>query len=274
MAQFYNPSGPGGPQQSQAPRSGGYGGGGTPMGGGNAPAWGGGFDPGMVNMGANAAGQFFNGQMQNVSPAAATFYRSLKYYFSVNNSYVLRKLGILIMPWNKKRWARETSDDGDVNKKFARPLHDENAPDLYIPLMALVTFVLVTGFVKGTGGEFSPDVLQNVLTSCAVTDVLLMLIMYGGLFFTQLSVPTLDLYAYTGYKYFALCVVTLVSLILGSLGYYVALLYMAAALGYFSLKTFAQAVQGAHVDPQQRSLVVLACAVLQPLSMFWLGAGW
>jgi len=235
----------------------------------------------MMQLGAKATEQLWNlhrgsfSPVNSVMPGLSSFYHSLQYYFSVNNSYVVRKLIVLLFPFRKKRWAREGVSDGDVAKKYARPMEDENAPDLYIPLMALVTFVLVTGFLKGTAGKFSPDVLQRVMTSCAVADALLMVVMYGVLFFTQLSVPSLDLYAYMGYKYFSLCVITIASLVFGSMGFYLFLMYMAGALGYFSLKTFAQAVSTPPgVDPSQRSLVVLGCAVLQPLSMLWLGGGW
>lgn len=32
---------------------------------------------------------------------------------------------------------------------YAAPVHDENAPDLYIPLMAFITFVLMSGLLSG-----------------------------------------------------------------------------------------------------------------------------
>ena len=35
---------------------------------------------------------------------------------------------------------------------------DLNAPDLYIPLMAFITFVLLSGYVLGVSGEFTPEV--------------------------------------------------------------------------------------------------------------------
>lgn len=42
---------------------------------------------------------------------------------------------------------------------------DANAPDLYVPLMSFITFVLVTGYAKGSAaalnagaGKFSPEV--------------------------------------------------------------------------------------------------------------------
>jgi hypothetical protein len=37
---------------------------------------------------------------------------------------------------------------------FASPVHDINAPDLYIPVMSFITFVLMTGLLKGTKSKF------------------------------------------------------------------------------------------------------------------------
>ena len=52
--------------------------------------------------------------------------------------------------------------------KFERPVADANAPDLYVPLMSFITFVLVTGYAKGSAaalnagaGKFSPEVSSH-----------------------------------------------------------------------------------------------------------------
>lgn len=48
-------------------------------------------------------------------------------------------------------------------------MSDVNAPDLYVPLMSFITFVLVTGYAKGAAAalskgssSFSPEVVQSV----------------------------------------------------------------------------------------------------------------
>ncbi|CAN0468423.1 unnamed protein product, partial [Laminaria digitata] len=52
--------------------------------------------------------------------------------------------------------------------KFERPVADVNAPDLYVPLMSFITFVLVTGYGKGSAAaqsegtsSFSPEVSRK-----------------------------------------------------------------------------------------------------------------
>ena len=39
------------------------------------------------------------------------------------------------------------------------------APDLYIPCMAFLTYVLIVGFAMGTKGEFDPEILGMTSSS-------------------------------------------------------------------------------------------------------------
>mmetsp|Transcript_27577 Transcript_27577/g.108096 ORF Transcript_27577/g.108096 Transcript_27577/m.108096 type:complete len:86 (+) Transcript_27577:1083-1340(+) len=65
-----------------------------------------------------------------------------------------------------KTWQRKTIDSSNYNQpnadeQYSRsiPRDDVNAPDLYIPVMALVTYVLLVGFISGTKGVFTPEVI-------------------------------------------------------------------------------------------------------------------
>jgi len=76
---------------------------------------------------------------------------ALKDYFDVSNSYVLQKLKLILFPftlkteeWRRKQVGMEFSPDDLV------PRNDTQAPDLYLPLMSFVTFILLTGFLIGT----------------------------------------------------------------------------------------------------------------------------
>ncbi|CAG8453249.1 803_t:CDS:2 [Diversispora eburnea] len=76
---------------------------------------------------------------------------ALKFYFKVNNSYVANKIRLILFPW-KHRWNRlvKRSEQSGQMEGFKPPRDDINSPDLYIPAMALVTYVLLTGIVAGT----------------------------------------------------------------------------------------------------------------------------
>ena len=49
---------------------------------------------------------------------------------------------------------------------------DVNAPDLYLPLMAFITYILMAGFVAGASGAFTPELLGVTASSGVVTVVL------------------------------------------------------------------------------------------------------
>lgn len=71
------------------------------------------------------------------------------------------------MPFTTKQWARMpgkddsgafAADAGSQQAHYSLPVDDVNAPDLYIPLMALVSFILMNGLVSGMGMKFHPEV--------------------------------------------------------------------------------------------------------------------
>ena len=78
---------------------------------------------------------------------------AVKDYFDVTNEYVIKKLAIVILPFTVKGddgWKRQSSYDiGDDPNATATPRNDLQAPDLYIPLMAFVTFLVLASSVQG-----------------------------------------------------------------------------------------------------------------------------
>jgi hypothetical protein len=85
----------------------------------------------------------------------------------------------LLFPFTGKRWSRvaasEASNGGGLRHpgmQWAPPVQDENAPDLYIPLMAFVTYVLVCGLLKGTRMKFTPETLVTSLSSGLLSAIL------------------------------------------------------------------------------------------------------
>jgi protein transport protein YIF1 len=149
--------------------------------------------------------------------------------------------------------------------KWLAPRHDVNAPDLYLPVMAFVTYVLLVGYVKGTNNNFTPEVLIQAVWSCLLIQMVEVGAIKVGLSMLQTTLPFLDLFSYTGYKYIGLCLATL-SLLFGSTFYFVISLYTAITIAFFVLKTMAAAVPSAnHLPPggPPRHLVLLGFAGMQ-----------
>ena len=84
-----------------------------------------------------------------------------------------------------------------------QPRHEVNAPDLYIPLMAFITYILVAGFLLGRQQRFSPEILgmqASSATAWLVFEVLVVLLtMY--VLNTQTNLRTFDVIAFSGYKF-------------------------------------------------------------------------
>jgi hypothetical protein len=84
----------------------------------------------------------------------------------------------------------------------------------------------------------------------------------------SVTLPFLDVFSYTGYKYVGLCI-NLVSRVLGSTANFFVSLYTASMLGYFIMKTMAGVVpESAAVTGPPRPLLLVAFAAMQFLIIF------
>jgi protein transport protein YIF1 len=159
---------------------------------------------------------------------------------------------------------------------YQLPIHDECAPDLYLPVMSFITYVLLSAMCYGSAGEFSPEVIPDVASKCAVYQTIEVLIFRGGFYSMQVPISFLDLFSYTGYKYVGLCMNMIAGIIVGTFGwfgtrgYYICFLWTATAAAYFMLKTMSNNIpmQTSPVGPK-REIMVLAFGALQYLTM-WL----
>eukprot|EP01041_Mallomonas_annulata_P004367 gene4366-8693_t len=230
--------------------------------------------PEMLNFGLSAGQDIISKQRERLMPGVSIFWNSLKVYFAVNNNYVLRKLATVLYPISNKKWTRLQIDDITstnalieiTNHKWALPLNDINAPDLYIPLMSFITYVLLVGYVRGTSNKFTPEVLIHAVWVCLGLQSVETLIMKLGLNMLQVSVPLLDIFSYTGYKYVGLCFATS-TLFLGQYFHIASSLYTSLMMAYFVLKTLAAVVPAVQSGGPPRHLVLLAFALMQFLLM-------
>ncbi|XP_073250191.1 protein YIF1B-like isoform X2 [Porites lutea] len=197
----------------------------------------------------------------------------LKYYFAVDTSYVVKKLGLLIFPFTHKNWSVQYNKSEPV-----APRYEINAPDLYIPVMAFVTYILVAGLVMGTQNRFTPEQLGITASSALVwLFVEIMAILFSMyLCNVQAEIKWLDLLAFCGYKYFGMIVSCLGGLVFHSAGYYLILLWMSISIGFFMVRTLRliivpeSAPDGIARASKRRIYLLLFIAVLQPLFMYFL----
>lgn len=149
---------------------------------------------------------------------------ALKHYFNVTTPYVLRKLLLVLFPWRHKPWSRQqrpsttssSQDSASYSYYFLPPRDDLNSPDMYIPVMAFVTYILLSTLLAGLRGAFHPEVMGLTATTAFVVVVLEILGLKFGTYILSISNDSqlLDLVAYSGYKFVGVIVTLVVSEIL------------------------------------------------------------
>lgn len=134
-----------------------------------------------------------------------------------------------------------------------QPRYEINAPDLYIPAMAYVTYILVAGLVLGMQDKFSPEQIgitaSSALAWCIVELAVYSLILY--ILQVKTSLKTLDLLAYSGYKFVGTITSILLSVLLGKTGFYAALIYTNLALAFFLVRSLKIQVLSEHASKEQ-----------------------
>jgi hypothetical protein len=162
---------------------------------------------------------------------------------------------------------------------YQLPVNDDCAPDLYLPIMSGITYVLLCAFLSGTVGKFNPQVIPSITSQALIVQILEVSGLRLGFYMMQSQVALLDLFSYAGYKYFGLCINMIIAILFGrhglnmapgSRGYYVSFLWTATAMSYFMLKTMANNIplQTAPHGPK-REVMVLIFAASQFITM-WL----
>lgn len=153
---------------------------------------------------------------------------------------------------------------------------DIEDPDLYIPLMSYVTYVLVYGIQRITLGDFTPELISATASFALVMLILEVGLSKLGFYVAGSAVPMLDIVANCGYKYVPLVFMVSVRMFLGvSYIYYVFFAYFSGCAA------FAQRRFMLHIEPSQmqeqygmapsklHTHVILGLAALQ-IPLCWL----
>eukprot|EP01013_Petalomonas_cantuscygni_P003575 TRINITY_DN13779_c0_g1_i1.p1 TRINITY_DN13779_c0_g1~~TRINITY_DN13779_c0_g1_i1.p1 ORF type:complete len:321 (+),score=45.86 TRINITY_DN13779_c0_g1_i1:94-1056(+) len=229
---------------------------------------------------------------------------SLRFYFMVSNEYVRSKLQVILFPFGRtfrRQRAVDTispdlaengGDPGVAGFDFLPASADVNGVDLYLPAMALVTFVILSTTARGLfahvgphGAEpFRPDVLFQDMSSLLMVIAVEVSVLYGAAYVAAMGdIFALDAVAWVGYKFVPLAVATLLRLVLALAmgpGSYVALLVTlltCAPFAYFLIETLranAGSVGSAEetCGPTQKTYFVYVAGAVQLPLMMWLAS--
>ena len=150
---------------------------------------------------------------------------ALKHYFNVTTPYVLRKLLLVLFPWRHKPWSRQqrpsttgSQDQSSYSYYFLPPREDLNSPDMYIPVMAFVTYILLSTLLAGLRGDFHPQVMGSLFSYALVVVLIEIAILKLGTYILSITNDSqlLDLVAYSGYKFVGVIVTLTISEILNA----------------------------------------------------------
>lgn len=96
---------------------------------------------------------------------------------------------------------------------YLPPRDDLNSPDMYIPIMSLITYILLSTVLAGVRGTFKPEILGSITTTSVVVIVAEILILRLAIYLLNITNESqlLDLAAYSGYKFVGVIVTLFVS---------------------------------------------------------------
>ncbi|OXA42752.1 Protein YIF1B-B [Folsomia candida] len=175
----------------------------------------------------------------------------LKYYFAVDTAYVMKKIGLLFFPFTHKDWSihYDKNEDDAVQPRF-----EVNAPDLYIPLMAFITYILIAGVSLGMQQKFTPELLGIQCSSALGWLILELMIFTGCTYIIQTDLKVFDLLTFCAYKFVGMIFVLASSLI------------RTLKKQIYSVTTHEHVMSG----NKRRLYFLLTLAGVQPLLMWWL----
>ncbi|KAG0346859.1 hypothetical protein BG004_000664 [Podila humilis] len=206
---------------------------------------------------------------------------ALQHYFNVSNLYVVSKLKLLIFPWRHKVWTRtlkRSETTGEV-VGYLPPREDVNSPDLYIPVMAFVTYILLVAVSAGTSNKFSPEILGPTASTALSVILLEISVIKLCTYILNISseVSMLDLLAYSGYKFVGITVSTVAQLVNApKAAFWAVFLYTGAATGFFLLRSLRYVIlpessAGTVQAPQRkRRIHFLICLSVLQFAFMWM----
>ncbi|KAA6422860.1 hypothetical protein WJX79_000938 [Trebouxia sp. C0005] len=201
---------------------------------------------------------------------------SLHYHFNVDAEYVRNKLLMLLVPFLKRWTYTRTREQIAGGHPFKPPRQDVNAPDLYIPLMALCTYCILGSIAMISKARWTTDSMYALVSSglSAWTAHLLVLKLVLWLLGVPSAVPFLEALCYTGYPLVSVCINTVVVTLLGGWSYYAAWIYGSLCMATFIVRTmkrvlFREARQYS-VDSSKHNYMLLGLAVFQFPYIAWL----
>ncbi|XP_021714445.1 protein YIF1B-A-like [Chenopodium quinoa] len=229
---------------------------------------------GLISSGLSAYGEkIFGSSSEYVQSNISRYFADPQYYFQVNDDYVRNKLKIVLAPFlHRGHWTRITEPlAGKISYK--PPIYDINAPDLYIPMMAFLSYVVLAGFSLGLSGKFNPETVNWLLMKGLVGWIFQVVGLKVSLMSLSIGeTPLLDIVAYAGYAFTGISL-ALFGKLFWRHSYYIVLLLSCLSMGIFLVKTMKRVLYAevrSHNSGKHHVLLLFITLAQFPLFL-WLG---
>jgi len=235
-----------------------------------------GFDNPALAGAAAVGGQMLAGEVTRMQSKVGGWVNmaSLRFYFAVSNSYVLNKFKRLLLPFLYSQWTPMNPALGmDGVSHRVPPTDDINAPDLYIPLVSLVTYVLLCGYFQGVQQSFTPEVLGSTLSSSLVALAIESSTLKLGFYLTNAprQLPFLDAVAFAGYKFVYIIACSVVGINFGSFPFTAAILVAGILSSIFLVRALKEFFGPVSASLSKRNSLFLFVVLLQFAILFFMG---
>ena len=197
---------------------------------------------GFNNMAMNViqGGLMNEGNVKAVENKISKFFSfgPLRYYFTVSTTYVKNKLKHILLPYlhsrHNGRWERNhlTNENGAI--EYVPPRDDINAPDLYIPLMAYATYIILCAIIYGMCNAFKPDLFSiEASKGFGFLVIEVLIVKLGFYLLSNASISILECLSYCGYIFVGVCLDMIAGIILGKIGFYGMIIFTSCGIAYY-----------------------------------------
>lgn len=112
-----------------------------------------------------------------------------KPFFSITHAYIFKKVLLILFPFRTHLFTTNIAN-----------------PDLYIPLMSLLTHILLSGLRH----SFRPDKVGFILTRCVTYEIVLVVAVRLIGYFLDTDIRALEFLSFSGYKFVVVICIRLV----------------------------------------------------------------
>lgn len=186
-------------------------------------------------------------------PFEKVSFRSLRKYFEIDNVFVARKLLLIVFPFNNSGWR----DDGDGLTR----------PELYIPMMSFISYILLRMLYLGVEGAFSPERFGIVFSRLMFLEMICVMVMKMAGYFVDVHLDVVDMVCYDGYKYVAMVVLGLMMMCGGYVRMIVSV-YVYVSFFVFLSRSMKRRVIGNDVNRSKKIYFLFGSVMIQVFIVF------